>query len=71
MKLMKKCSLVILLAMLVLSMTVPALAAGGGGVGPVAPAVMKGRSMAVLVAPDSSIFAFSAAAFRRCAAILS
>ena len=39
--------------------------------GPVASAVMKGRLMEALVLPERSIFAFSAASFRRCRAILS
>ena len=33
--------------------------------------VMKGRLMAVLITPDSSILAFSAASFRRCMAMRS
>ena len=39
--------------------------------GPELPAVMYGRLMFVVVAADSSIFAFSAASRRRCIAILS
>jgi hypothetical protein len=39
--------------------------------GPVASAVIYGRLMLVVVTPDSSILAFSAASFRRCMATLS
>ena len=39
--------------------------------GPVASAVMNGRLMLVLITPESSIFAFSAASFRRWSAIRS
>ena len=39
--------------------------------GPVASAVIYGRLMLEEVTPDSSIFAFSAASFRRCMATLS
>ncbi len=39
--------------------------------GPVASAVMKGRFTLVLIMPDSSILAFSAASFRRCRAMRS
>jgi len=39
--------------------------------GPLASAVMNGRFIFVLVAADKSIFAFSAASFKRCKAILS
>ncbi len=39
--------------------------------GPLASAVMNGRLICVEVMPESSIFAFSAASFRRCMAILS
>ena len=39
--------------------------------GPSAVAVMKGRLISVVVAEESSFFAFSAASFKRCKAILS
>jgi hypothetical protein len=39
--------------------------------GPASPAVMKGNDTCVEVTPDKSFFAFSAASFKRCIAILS
>ena len=39
--------------------------------GPASPAVINGKLIWVLVTPDKSFFAFSAASFKRCKAILS
>ncbi len=39
--------------------------------GPASPAVMNGSETCAVVTPESSFFAFSAASFKRCIAILS